>query len=344
MWRAPLRTCHNRCRLSLMRAVGKLNKSEVWSRRSVQEVVQDLSPRQGAGGKPPKDPLGPNSAVGKKVVSEGLTNNRLQTVEQAVQVGGGNQGREVQRIVGLAEGWVTNAPTIVPETSGIVDAQSLGQHVYASLLISTEIGTEAPLIANNTPPADQGLEAWRRLAQRFDPASAQANLNLASRSLKPRKGMINDISSMMDKLGRIGAPTGRTHSPPSRDRQCENNNHVGHVPSRLGTAPRSQFGPVRDMFEGQGCHHGLSGKNEAQVRPDGTRRDVGPSGRILGGRMGRGARRSNGTYKSISRARARGAPRVQDRDSRGKQWNKDEADYFPYRRQSCGAIAGKVST
>lgn len=41
--------------------------------------------------------------------------------------------------------------------------------------MSTEVGTEAHPIIDNTPN-ENGLEAWRRLTHGFDPAPAQAHL------------------------------------------------------------------------------------------------------------------------------------------------------------------------
>lgn len=67
-----------------------------------------------------------------------------------------------------------NAPTIFPKTSGIVDAQSLALHVYSRVPMSMEADTEAHSTVDNMP-GENGLEAWNRLAQRFDPASTQAH-------------------------------------------------------------------------------------------------------------------------------------------------------------------------
>lgn len=59
------------------------------------------------------------------------------------------------------------------------------QHVHASLFRNTETGTEARPIVGSTP-ADKMLQECRRLVRRFDPASAQANINLMSRILPGR--------------------------------------------------------------------------------------------------------------------------------------------------------------
>lgn len=48
------------------------------------------------------------------------------------------------------------------------------QHMYASLHMNAEAGTKAHSVVDNTL-GKNGLEAWRSLVQRFDPASASAN-------------------------------------------------------------------------------------------------------------------------------------------------------------------------
>lgn len=45
----------------------------------------------------------------------------------------------------------------------------------------TEVGAEAQSDVDDIP-GERGLEAWRKLVQSFDPASAQANLILMSLS------------------------------------------------------------------------------------------------------------------------------------------------------------------
>lgn len=51
----------------------------------------------------------------------------------------------------------------------------------------------------DSTPGENGSEAWRRLVQRFDPASAHANVNLMSKILKPPKGKVESISFLMEK-------------------------------------------------------------------------------------------------------------------------------------------------
>lgn len=116
-------------------------------------------------------------------------------------------------ILDWAEMRDTNAPTIVPESSGVVDVPRLAQHVFASLFLRTETGTEAPSIVDRTP-GENGLEAWRRPVQRLGPAPAQANFSLMSRVLKPSKGRVDNNSSSL-KIRR--KPTGRAHRSTGTD-------------------------------------------------------------------------------------------------------------------------------
>lgn len=53
-------------------------------------------------------------------------------------------------------------------------------------------------IVDNTP-AGNGLEAWRRPVQKFDPASAHANLNMMSNILRPPKGKVENMSFRVGK-------------------------------------------------------------------------------------------------------------------------------------------------
>lgn len=77
------------------------------------------------------------------------------------------------RLVEVAGARGTNAPTNFIENSGVADAPMFPQHVYASLPMRKKRRTEAQSIVDSIP-ADGEVEAWRRFAQRFDPASAQA--------------------------------------------------------------------------------------------------------------------------------------------------------------------------
>lgn len=61
-----------------------------------------------------------------------------------------------------------------------------------------QIGTKAHPIVGNIP-AQNGLEGWGRLVQRFDPASGHANYNIMSNLLKHPKGNIVNMSFFIDK-------------------------------------------------------------------------------------------------------------------------------------------------
>lgn len=74
-----------------------------------------------------------------------------------------------------AEAWQSNAPTIVSHPSSVTKAPRVAQHMSASLLMSTETGTEVHAVADNTP-GKNGLQACRSLVRRIDPTPAQANL------------------------------------------------------------------------------------------------------------------------------------------------------------------------
>lgn len=90
----------------------------------------------------------------------------------------------------------------MPESNSMSGATELAQLFYASLLMSMEAGTEAQPIVDNTP-AENGLEAWRRLDQRFAPASEHANLNIRSKIRKPPKNKIDRFSFLIEKWEEI---------------------------------------------------------------------------------------------------------------------------------------------
>lgn len=70
-----------------------------------------------------------------------------------------------------------------------MDEQKFEQHIDGGLLMTTETGNGAHPMVDNTP-SDNGREVWRRLVQRFDPASLQANLSSMSKMLRPPEGKI----------------------------------------------------------------------------------------------------------------------------------------------------------
>lgn len=119
--------------------------------RSSQEAIQSPDRRQRTGVRAPADHHGSNSLVRKYVVPEGLANktgfeqrgHRCKFVAQA-------EGERFNTFLAWSDTGETSAPTIVPESGGVVEAQSFAQHVYASLLMRTETGTDARSMVGST--------------------------------------------------------------------------------------------------------------------------------------------------------------------------------------------------
>lgn len=160
----------------------------------MQNAVQGLAQRQGAGAHG-TDTIS-NSLVGKNVVPDGITNKTtgFKQWSRRYKLVAGAKDDRFKSLLEWAEMREPMAPSIVPDASGIHAPKLLGQHVYASLLMSTEAGTEVHSIVGWNV-----LEACRRLVQRFDPASAQANLNLLSRILKSQAQTRKDREAGIDR-------------------------------------------------------------------------------------------------------------------------------------------------
>lgn len=197
--------------------------------RSIQEDVQDLSLRQGTGGTPPAGHMGSNSFVGAGVVPESLTNKTgLEKWSRWYNFLARAEDDSFNTVLDSAEALEMNAPTIVPGSSGVVDAQTLAQHIYESLLVSTESGAKAHSIVGH---------------------KQQASLHLMSRVWKPPKGNIDNTSFLLEN-GRDGAPTVRMHPPTSTDRRHDVGNHDGHAPTRVREAPCAHFRQVWRVSDG----------------------------------------------------------------------------------------------
>lgn len=113
-----------------------------------------------------------------------------------------------------AEAHDANTPVVDPTASGLAGAQKLAQHLYASFLMSTEAGTEAHSIADNTP-LENGLEAWRRLVHGIDPAQAQANLSMMSSILKLPHENLKNTTFPVEKWEEMATtPKGPSVEPP----------------------------------------------------------------------------------------------------------------------------------
>lgn len=116
--------------------------------RQVQEAFANLAHRQGTGAQNGGERHEYNALVGKIVVPEGLANKPVfkQWGPRYKLVAGGKD-EWFKTLLGWAEGHDTNAPTVAPEASNGAGAAKLAQHLYASLLMSKEAGTEAHSIA-----------------------------------------------------------------------------------------------------------------------------------------------------------------------------------------------------
>lgn len=101
-----------------------------------------------------------------------------------------------------AEAREATGPTIVQDPNGLFGAARLAQHLYASLLMCTEAGTEAHSILDNTP-GKNGLEAWRRHVPRFDPTSTRTNRDLTGKILKPPMGRVENLSCLIEQWEEI---------------------------------------------------------------------------------------------------------------------------------------------
>lgn len=72
-----------------------------------------------------------------------------------------------------------------------------GHGVAAAAGVSSVVAAHVHVLAHSiddSTPRENVLAAWRRLVQRFDPASAQAKPNLMSRILKPPQDKIEHMS------------------------------------------------------------------------------------------------------------------------------------------------------
>lgn len=100
---------------------------------------------RGAGERPES-----NALVGKNVLPERRTNktNFKQWGRRYKLVGGAKD--EVKVLAEWAETQEPNAPAVAPEASNIAGAVQLAQHIHASRFMSTEVGTEARAMVNNS--------------------------------------------------------------------------------------------------------------------------------------------------------------------------------------------------
>lgn len=173
------------------------------------------------------------------------------------------------------------------------------------------------------------------------PARSGQSMDLMSGILKPPTGRQHLVHDR--QMVRNGAPTRRTHRPPSIALRYENGRYDGHVPSRVGATLRSQLCSVRRVSKGQGGHQGLRGANGAQVRPDGARRGVGSSGRGLMAARGNKYTPSEmpqGKSKPSARATIRGPPNAQEKDRPGNTGGRKRQTTF----RTHAATSGRRAT
>lgn len=117
--------------------------------------------------------------MGKHVVPDGLT-NKVRSFKQwsrRHKFAAGAKDERFNFVLEWAEACESNAPTIIPDARNVNYVARLAQQLYASLLMHMEAETD------NSPP-ENGLGVCRRLVQRFGLASAHANLNLTSQTLR----------------------------------------------------------------------------------------------------------------------------------------------------------------
>lgn len=137
--------------------------------RQLQEAVSVMAQRQGIGASGAGERIDTNALVGKNVVPEGLTNrSSFKQWSRRYKLVAGAKDERFKVLLEWAQARDPNEPAVDPAASNVANATRLSQHIYASLLMSTESGTEAHSIVDNTP-AENGLEAWRRFVQKFDP-------------------------------------------------------------------------------------------------------------------------------------------------------------------------------
>lgn len=154
----------------------------------MQQTVQDFAQRPGAGARPPDAHQESKSFIGNNMAPEGLTNKTgFKQWSRRYKLVAGGEDERFKVLLEWAEARETNAAIIIPESSNVVGAPRLAQHVYASLIMSTKAGTETDSIVNNTP-GDNGREAWRRLVQRLDPPNG--TIDTVSFLIKECEGML----------------------------------------------------------------------------------------------------------------------------------------------------------
>lgn len=119
----------------------------------------------------------PKSLVGKNLVPEGLTiKTSFKQRGRRYKLVASAEDERFKALLDLAEAQEATAPAIVPGASSIPGAEKFRQHVCASLLMSTEAGSEARSIVDNTP-RENGGEEWRRIHSKTTKPQDDTSLN-----------------------------------------------------------------------------------------------------------------------------------------------------------------------
>lgn len=148
-------------------------------------------------------------------------------VGRPAQAGGGSKRRTIQDPRRVGQKARSHRASNRPQGSGIEGAQKFPQHIYSSLLVSTEAGTKTHSMLDNMP-SDNRQEAWRRLTQSFDPAGARTSQS------KPNG---QDPEAPQGKSGPPGRKEGSTR-PHKRSRKGNSCSiRIGLTPTPMASQP-----------------------------------------------------------------------------------------------------------
>lgn len=126
--------------------------------RQLHETVAAMTRRQGAGASSGGERLESKSCVGKAGSHAAITIITASNSGAFDTSSWPEQKATDPTVPERTENRKTNPPTIVPETSNGPGAARLAHHLYTSVLMCTEAGTETHAIVDNTQ-LENGLEA-----------------------------------------------------------------------------------------------------------------------------------------------------------------------------------------
>lgn len=130
--------------------------------------------------------------------------------------------------------------------------------------MSTETGAEAHSIVDNIL-GENGLEAWRRLAQMFDPASAHANATIMGKTLNPPKGKIDHMPFLIEKREDIVRRQGDRAGRQAVTDDTDKGKMMGMCPVESERHFAMNCYPALHFCEGHVGNPGLRGKDAAQA-------------------------------------------------------------------------------